>query len=146
LLDSGVLAAAERSLVAYGIELRDPAVLFLIAPILSITVSNVPAVMLLLPLAVHPLAGPGLALSSTFGGNALIVGSIANIIVVQQAARGGLAISWRDHARVGLPITALSLSCTRRRRAAPLRLTCSDVSAIRAVAVAASSVRVTFGQ
>jgi Na+/H+ antiporter NhaD/arsenite permease-like protein len=108
-LDSGLMADAERWLAAQGMDARNPAVLFLIAPLLSITVSNVPAVMLLLPLAVHPIAGPALALSSTLAGNALIVGSIANIIVVEQAARGGVAISWRDHARVGLPVTVLTL-------------------------------------
>jgi Na+/H+ antiporter NhaD/arsenite permease-like protein len=109
-LDSGLMAGAERWLAAQGINPRNPAVLFLIAPILSIAVSNVPAVMLLLPLAVHPLAGPALALSSTLAGNALIIGSIANIIVVEQAARGGLVITWRDHARVGIPVTLLSLA------------------------------------
>jgi Na+/H+ antiporter NhaD/arsenite permease-like protein len=110
LLDSGLIADAQRWLAAQGIDPRQPAVLFLVAPVLSITVSNVPAVMLLLPLAVDPLAGPVLALSSTLAGNAFIIGSIANIIVVEQAARGGVVISWRDHARVGLPVTILSLA------------------------------------
>ena len=65
--------------------------------------------MLLLPSASHPLAGPILALSSTLAGNLLIVGSIANIIVVDQAAQLGLRITWRDHARIGLPVTLLTL-------------------------------------
>ena len=43
-------------------------------------------------------------------GNALIIGSIANIIVVEQSARAGVAITWRDHARYGLPITLLTLA------------------------------------
>jgi Na+/H+ antiporter NhaD/arsenite permease-like protein len=110
LLDSGLLADAERWLRAQGANPRDPVGLFLIAPVLSILVSNVPAVMLLLPFAEHPLAGPVLALSSTLAGNALIVGSIANMIVVEQAARGGFTITWRDHARLALPITIISLA------------------------------------
>ena len=62
--------------------------------------------------AVHRsrFAGPVLALSSTLAGNLLIVGSIANIIVVDQASRLGLSITWRDHAIVGVPVTMLTLA------------------------------------
>jgi Na+/H+ antiporter NhaD/arsenite permease-like protein len=73
-------------------------------------VSNVPAVMLLLPFADYPLGGTVLAVFSTLAGNLLIVGSIANIIVIDQAARLGITISWREHARVGVPVTLLSLA------------------------------------
>ena len=59
------------------------------------------------------LAGPVLALSSTLAGNLLIVGSIANIIVVDQARRLGVAIDWRTHARVGIPITLATLIARR---------------------------------
>lgn len=65
--------------------------------------------MLLLPAATHELAGPILALASTLAGNLLIVGSIANIIVVDQAARLGVRIEWRTHARVGIPVTLVTL-------------------------------------
>ena len=77
---------------------------------LSNLVSNVPATMLLLPAAHHPLAGPILALSSTLAGNLLVVGSIANIIVIDQAARLGIRISWSEHAVVGVPVTLLTLA------------------------------------
>lgn len=110
LLDSGLMADAERWLAATGVDAREPAALYVAAPLLGTLVSNVPAVMLLLPFAGHPLAGPVLALSSTLAGNALIIGSIANIIVVEQAARGGVVIGWREHARLGLPITLLTLA------------------------------------
>jgi Na+/H+ antiporter NhaD/arsenite permease-like protein len=50
-----------------------------------------------------------LALASTLAGNLLIVGSIANIIVVDAAARQGIAIGWREHARVGVPVTVVTL-------------------------------------
>jgi Na+/H+ antiporter NhaD/arsenite permease-like protein len=78
--------------------------------VLSNIVSNVPAVMLLLPSATHALAGPVLALSSTLAGNLLIVGSIANIIVVGIAASMGCRITWREHVRVGLPVTLVTLA------------------------------------
>lgn len=51
-----------------------------------------------------------LALASTLAGNLLIVGSIANIIVVEQGARLGVAIDWRSHARVGVPVTLATLA------------------------------------
>jgi Na+/H+ antiporter NhaD/arsenite permease-like protein len=56
------------------------------------------------------MAGPILALSSTLAGNLFLVGSIANIIVAEQAARLDVQITWRDHARVGVPVTLLTLA------------------------------------
>jgi Na+/H+ antiporter NhaD/arsenite permease-like protein len=66
--------------------------------------------MLLLPVAKHAMAGPLLALVSTLAGNLFIVGSIANIIVVDAASRRGVPIGWRAHARVGVPVTVVSLT------------------------------------
>lgn len=103
---------ALETLKARGVDLEHPGWLFGAAVVLSNLVSNVPATMLLLPAATHPLAGPILALSSTLAGNLIIVGSIANIIVVEQAARAGLGISWREHARIGVPVTLASLAVT----------------------------------
>lgn len=83
--------------------------LFVATFVLSNVVSNVPAVMLLLPAATEPFAGPMLALVSTLAGNLLIVGSIANIIVVDAARRRGVEIDWRRHALTGVPVTLASL-------------------------------------
>lgn len=88
-----------------GVHLEQPVPLFVTTFLLSNIVSNVPAVMLLLPLAKEPFAGPLLALVSTLAGNLLIVGSIANIIVVDAAARHGIRITWSRHARTGVPVT-----------------------------------------
>jgi Na+/H+ antiporter NhaD/arsenite permease-like protein len=97
-------------LAAAGLDLAQPGWLFAATVALSNLVSNVPAVMLLLPSASHPQAGPLLALASTLAGNLLLVGSIANLIVVEQAATLGIGISWREHARVGVPVTLVSLA------------------------------------
>jgi len=110
LLESGAVGAALQGLRGAGVDLAQPAWLFGSAAVLSNLVSNVPAVMLLLPAARPPLGGPVLALASTLAGNLLIVGSIANIIVVDQAARLGVRISWRTHALVGVPVTVLTLA------------------------------------
>ena len=107
---TGVPARLVADAAALGLHLDHPAPLFGAAFVLSNIVSNVPAVMLLLPVAHHPLAGPLLALASTFAGNLFIVGSIANIIVVEQGARLGVPIGWRTHARVGVPVTIITLA------------------------------------
>jgi len=109
---TGLSAAAMRWLAASGLPLADPAPLFATTFVLSNVVSNVPAVMLLLPAATEPFSGPMLALVSTLAGNLLIVGSIANIIVVDAARRRGIAIDWRRHARTGIPVTLATLAIT----------------------------------
>jgi len=107
---SGLLDHALARLAASRVDIAAPAWLFGVTVVLSNLVSNVPAVMLLLPTASHPQAGAILALSSTLAGNLLLVGSIANLIVVDQAGRLGISITWRDHARVGIPVTVVTLA------------------------------------
>jgi Na+/H+ antiporter NhaD/arsenite permease-like protein len=109
-LQAGLAERASAALRDGGVDLADMRWLFPVTAVLSNLVSNVPAVMLLLPHARHPLAGPVLALSSTLAGNLLVVGSIANIIVVDQAAALGVRIGWREHARVGVPVTLATLA------------------------------------
>ena len=107
---TGLMHQAVARLAAYGMDLHEPLPLFVASFALSNIVSNVPAVMLLLPAATHELAGPLLALASTLAGNLLIVGSIANIIVVDAAQRRGLIIDWKRHARTGIPVTLATLA------------------------------------
>jgi Na+/H+ antiporter NhaD/arsenite permease-like protein len=110
LANSGVTADSIDYLAKHGVDVREVWWLFGGSVVLSNVVSNVPATMLLLPAAVHPDAGTILALTSTLAGNMLIVGSIANIIVVEHARSAGIAVSWKEHAAVGVPITFLSLA------------------------------------
>ncbi|MBQ5947866.1 anion transporter [Massilia sp. ST3] len=107
---TGMPADAMAYLATAGVRLDQPGALFLATFLLSNLVSNVPAVMLLLPAVQHEVGGVLLALVSTLAGNLLIVGSIANIIVVDAAARYGIAIDWRSHARVGVPVTLATLA------------------------------------
>lgn len=109
---TGLAAAAVAALAQHGVVLGDTGPLFAASLVLSNLVSNVPAVMLLLPHlgGQDPVsAGLTLALVSTFAGNLLLVGSIANLIVADLAAREGVAIDWRTHARVGVPVTLATL-------------------------------------
>jgi hypothetical protein len=98
---AGVLTALSGGLDRAGIDLSKPAWLFAVTPVLSNLVSNVPAVMVLLPLADAGAGGPALALSSTFAGNLLVVGSIANIIVVERAASLGVVVDLADSRALG---------------------------------------------
>jgi Na+/H+ antiporter NhaD/arsenite permease-like protein len=110
LAQTGALQRGWQWLGAAGVDVSRPSWLFVSTVVLSNLVSNVPAVMLLLPQATsHPLGGPILALASTLAGNLLLVGSIANLIVVDQAARLGVKIGWRVHARTGVPVTVGTL-------------------------------------
>jgi Na+/H+ antiporter NhaD/arsenite permease-like protein len=109
---TGLTAQAVQAAAGAGLSLAEPAPLFAATLVLSNVVSNVPAVMLLLPAATQPFSGPMLALVSTLAGNLLIVGSIANIIVVDAARRHGIAIDWRTHARTGVPVTLATLAIT----------------------------------
>ncbi len=109
---TGLPAQAIDWLANQGLDLGDPVPMFASTLVLSNLVSNVPAVMLLLPVAQGPHAGPMLALVSTFAGNLLIVGSIANIIVVDAARRYGISIDWKHHARLGVPVTLATLFIT----------------------------------
>ena len=110
LQNTGLVAEAVVALAAVGVPLEQPGLLFAATVLLSNLVSNVPAVMLLLPVATHPLAGLILALSSTLAGNLLLVGSIANLIVADAAFRQGLRLDWRTHARIGIPVTLATLA------------------------------------
>ncbi len=110
LIASGMPAALLARASAAGVDLAHPLWLFPVTVVLSNLVSNVPATMLLLPAANHAQAGPVLALASTLAGNLLVVGSIANIIVLDQAGRLGVRIGWREHARVGIPVTLATLA------------------------------------
>ena len=91
-----------------GLDPSHGPTLFALAVALSNLVSNVPATMLLLPAAHAPRAALVLALASTLAGNLLLVGSIANLIVADQAARLGIRLTWGAHLRAGLPVTAVS--------------------------------------
>ncbi len=108
---AGGLEIMKDGLSRLGMSLASPSRLYGVTTVLSNLVSNVPAVMLLLPL-VRDIPGAGyiLAVSSTFAGNLLIVGSIANIIVAGEAERMGIPFDWKGHARVGVPVTLASLA------------------------------------
>jgi Na+/H+ antiporter NhaD/arsenite permease-like protein/uncharacterized membrane protein (UPF0127 family) len=84
-----------------------------VSAVLSNLVSNVPAVMLLKPLVRSlgstEIAWLTLAMSSTLAGNLTLIGSVANLIVAQQA-RKRVEIGFLEYFRVGALITVLTLA------------------------------------
>jgi Na+/H+ antiporter NhaD/arsenite permease-like protein len=81
--------------------------------VLSNLVSNVPAVLLLRPLVStlnNPEAGwLTLAAASTLAGNLTLLGSVANLIVAEIAARWRVTLSFWEYTRAGVVITLISL-------------------------------------
>ncbi len=90
--------------------------LSLVSAGLSNLVSNVPAVLLLepvlqaVPASSRETAWLALAMSSTFAGNLTVLGSVANLIVVENAGREGVAVSFWEYCKVGVPLTFLTLA------------------------------------
>lgn len=98
---------------ASAIGLYRPVVLTAITAVLSNLVSNVPAVLLfktLIPTFGEPMrAWLLLAMASTMAGNLTILGSVANLIVVEHARGAGIRIGFVEHGTIGVPVTVLTL-------------------------------------
>ena len=108
---SGYLDIAMNRLSNMGMNLHNLPILTGISAISSNLFSNVPATILLIRF-LDPLEHAQwytLAVSSTFAGNLFLLGSIANLIVVEQAANFDIKITFLQHATVGIPVTIASL-------------------------------------
>ncbi|HVM78060.1 MAG TPA: anion transporter [Stellaceae bacterium] len=108
LLTPETLALADR------LALDRPAVLAPVTALLSNLVSNVPTVLVLKPF-VAVLAHPErawlvLAMASTLAGNLTIVGSVANLIVVERARQSRIEIGFWTYLKVGVPVTLLTIA------------------------------------
>ena len=102
-----LLAPALHALARMGIELKSHLPLAAVTLVLSNIVSNVPAVLLIKPAI--PLAATHtwylLAVVSTLAGNLTLLGSIANLIVAQQAQPFAVNLKFREYLKVGVPLT-----------------------------------------
>jgi len=83
------------------------------AGVLSNLVSNVPAVLVFKPFIPH-LADPvlgwlRLAMASTLAGNLTILGSVANLIVVERS-RGVAEIGFWEYSRAGIPVALITMA------------------------------------
>ena len=109
---AGVEKLLSPQLVA-SLHLERTSVLSATAAALSNLVSNVPAVLLFKPFIGHlpdPTRGwLALAMSSTLAGNLTVLGSVANLIVVQRA-RQEVEIGFWEYFRAGAPLTVLTIA------------------------------------
>ncbi|HLY56126.1 MAG TPA: anion transporter [Stellaceae bacterium] len=115
-----IVAGAQRALLSpdrvaavAGLHLDRVPVLSFVTAALSNLVSNVPAVLVLKPFVAalenHDTAWLVVAMASTLAGNFTLLGSVANLIVVQGAAASGVTIGFWDYFRVGAPLTLVTL-------------------------------------
>ncbi len=106
--------ALEHELQGFAAQLHLENVFILssISAVLSNIVSNVPAVLLFKPFMTH-LANPvrawlALAMSSTLAGNLTVLGSVANLIVIQQARRE-VQIGFWEYMKAGAPLAIVTI-------------------------------------
>ncbi|MEM4248626.1 MAG: SLC13 family permease [Candidatus Nanoarchaeia archaeon] len=94
-----------------GVNLQNFYTLGIITAALSNLINNSATVMLLAHFLNfdNPVTAYVLALSNTFAGNIFIIGSVANIIVVNEAKRCGIPISFAKFAKFGIPIGLTSI-------------------------------------
>jgi len=105
---AGILDALGRVFAGLGAD--TPVGLTGITAVLSNLVSNVPAVVLLLP-SVHDAGGLLLlAAASTLAGNATLLGAAANVIVAESARARGETFDVARFVAYGLPITVATLA------------------------------------
>jgi len=103
---------AVQWLARIGLNLHSLPILAVVTATLSNLINNSAAVMLLVKLTnvTNPPVAYVLALANSFGGSVIIIGSVSNIIVVQQARELGIDISFRDFARLGVPVTFVAMA------------------------------------
>ncbi|RVA75646.1 anion transporter, partial [Mesorhizobium sp. M7A.F.Ca.US.006.04.2.1] len=116
-----VVAGAEKTLLspdmiasARNLGLDDVWRLSGFTAVLSNIMSNVPAVLALRPF-IPGLENPErawlvVAMSSTLAGNFTLLGSVANLIVAEQARAAGTTLSFGAFFKVGLPLTLITLA------------------------------------
>jgi len=108
---TGFPEEAVRILASYDLLPDRVSFLVPISLFLSNTIGNVPAVVMILKVWQDIPEGTlaGLAILSTLAGNLFLVGSLANLIVTERASAEGVRLTFRDHAKAGVPITLLSM-------------------------------------
>ncbi len=111
-LVAGLTGAVTRGVT--GAPLHDATVVSAAMAVLSNLVSNVPAVLLWLPVVPRlpdpPFVWHVVAMSSTFAGNLTLLGSMANLIVAERAQARGERVGFVGYLKVGVPVTVLTIA------------------------------------
>lgn len=111
---TGLPQKAITGLSAAGIDLTHAPVLYGVVSVLSNILGNNPAVMLLAPFVTQApdaqALGAAFALGTGFSSNLVVFGSLAGIIVVEQAAARGVTITTGEFCRAGVPVALACLA------------------------------------
>jgi Na+/H+ antiporter NhaD/arsenite permease-like protein len=109
--DSGLFQSAISST---KVDLTSTGMIMAVSVLLSQLLSNVPLVALYLPLLTQSGVITGgmmaLAAGSTIAGNLTILGAASNVIIVQNAEKKGVTLTFFEFVRVGAPLTALNVA------------------------------------
>jgi len=108
---TGGLDAAYQWLMDRNFDLYAPFTFSVISIVLSNLVSNVPAVMLLMAKMPDGIVSLQylLSITSTLAGNLILIGSIANLIVAEQASKDDIPFSFKNHFTWTAPIAIISI-------------------------------------
>jgi Na+/H+ antiporter NhaD/arsenite permease-like protein len=110
--DAGIAAKVLAFLDDHGLVPNNLLLLLPFSLVTSNAIGSVPSAMLLLQIWPNPPPDVlyALALLSTLAGNLLLSGSLTNLLIAEHADRMGAPLTFRDHARAGIPIALLSLA------------------------------------
>jgi Na+/H+ antiporter NhaD/arsenite permease-like protein len=94
-----------------NVNLYSVPTILIMSVLLSQLISNVPFVALYQPLLAGASARDLMALAagSTIAGNLFILGAASNVIIIQNAEKGGETIGFTDFAKIGIPLTAINI-------------------------------------
>ncbi|VVB52715.1 Citrate transporter [uncultured archaeon] len=103
----------QNAIKSLNVDITSTPMILAVSIILSQFISNVPLVALYLPMLREAGATTqgmlALAAGSTIAGNLLILGAASNIIIIQHAEEtSGETISFREFAKIGVPLTAIN--------------------------------------
>ena len=110
---TGLPQEAMNYLLQWGVDLMHPLTLLVTVGVLSDIVGNNPAVLLIVPYvkSANPeLAGEAMALGTGLASNVVVFGSLAGIIVVEEAGKRGVVISLGEFSRAGVPVSLIGLA------------------------------------
>jgi Na+/H+ antiporter NhaD/arsenite permease-like protein len=109
---TGIPQRMIADLTQWGLDLTHPVTLLVGSGVLSAIVGNNPAVLLLMPYIQDgnpEQTGAAMALGTAMASNVVVFGSLAGIIVVEEAAKRGAPVSLAEFSRAGVPVSLISM-------------------------------------
>jgi len=113
LADTGIPWSLISWFQSHGLAPDNLLVLTPLTLVLSNTIGNTPWIILLLQIWPNPPHGPlyALAVLSSLAGNLTLIGSLANVVVIERAEAMGVRLGFAEYARAGVPFTLIGMAC-----------------------------------